>query len=345
MTFKADGSLIASQSQNIFAWMQGINTETDMSADKKTVVENSNYDPNLMYLYSDYIVSQTWADTAGSNQGNGLRIRFEYDYSSHTAPDSDGNFEYDDVKVIGVQLAIDPKSQNNKVLGLETSGNRYNEQGSSGLEVQVRLDGKDENGEDKFLITRNNTGVTITADNIGYGGNGMTNWYGDGVTDVVKAYIQNNREDISGKTKDFTRGEIYQFKGNYYIVVQSANNVEIKSSYGQNDLEYDKKNPPGASNIFVKFTGMNERYIRENEYKAFEVKNKVTVDKDFDSENSCYKKKTIIEHGTLIIKGNGEVYIYVGPDTNIQYDGIDVNDDNFIKVREKRENDDSIGNY
>ena len=331
MTFKCDDYLIESQSQNIFAWMQGIDTELDLNADKKTVVENPNYDKDLMYLYSDYIVSQTWAAEAGSMQRNGLRIRLEYDYSNHTDPDPDGSFEYDDVKVIGVQLAIDPKSQHNDVLGLDISNNYYNEKNSRGLEVQVRLDGKDENGEDKYLITRNDTGVKITDTN--YKGNGMTNWYGDGVTDAVKTYIQSNREDISGKTQDFTRGEIYKFKGNYYVVVKSAENVEIKSSYSQNDLEYDKKNPPGDSNIFVKCTGMNDRYYRENEYKVW------------NENNHCYEKRNIIEHGTLIIKGNGEVYIYVGTETNIPYNGIDVNDDNFIRIREKRENDDSIGNY
>ena len=343
MTFLTDGALIASQSQNIFAWLQGIDTELDITnADKKTVVENPNYDKNSMYLYSDYVVSQSWAATAGSEQKNGLRIRLEYDYIDHNDPDPNGTFKSDDVRVVGVQLALDPKSQHNDVLGLDVSNNKYNVKDSRGLEVQVRLDGKNEYGEDKYLITGNDTGVKITSANSNVK-NGMTNWYGDCMTNAVKAYIENNRVDMTGKTLNFTRGEIYKFKDNkYYVVVKSAENVEIKSSYKQvPDLEFDKydKNGPKDSNIFVKVTGYetgsNTRYYRENEFKVW------------NEANHCYEKRTLIEHGTIIIKGTGEVYMYVGAGTNIPYDdlNLNINADDYILLRGKRENDDSIGRY
>ena len=339
MKFQADGALIASQSQNIFAWMQGIDTELDITnADKTKVVENPNYDKDSMYLYSDYVVSQSWAAEAGSAERNGLYIRLEYDYIDHNDPDPNKSFEQDNVRVVGVQLALDPKSQHNDVLGLAKSGGKYNDKDSKGLEVQVRLDGKNEYGQDKYLITGNDTGVKITNKN--YNGYGTTNWYGDGTTDVVKTFLESNRVVMTDKTLNFTKGEIYKFKDNkYYVVVKSAENVHIGSNLVQSDLEYDKKNPPGPSNIFVKLTsygvGKDTRYYRENEYK------------EWDAKNHCYKKRVIPEHGTLIVKGTGEVYVYVGTGLKISYDDSDIDKDingnDFILLRGKRENDDSIG--
>ena len=159
----------------------------------------------------------------------------------------------------------------------------------------------------------------------------------------MKAYIETDRVNMTGKTLNFTRGEIYKFKdGKYYVVVKSAENVTIKDSYKQvPDLEFDKynNNGPKDSNIFVKVTGYdvennsNNRYYRENGYKVW------------DQTNHCYKRRNIIEHGTLIVKGTGEVYIYVGTGTNIPYDDLDINDTDYILLRGKRENDDSIGRY
>ena len=345
MKFQADGALIAAQSQNIFAWMQGYNTELDMSAKKNIVVENHNYDKDSMYLYSDYVVSQSWAAEAGTAEKNGLYIRLEYDYIDHNDPDPNGTFKSDDVRVVGVQLALDPKSQHNDVLGLEKSGGKYNDKDSKGLEVQVRLDGKNEYGQDKYLITGNDTGVKI-ATSEDYTGKVTSNWYGDCTIDAVKAYIRNNREDMTGRTLNFTRGEIYRFKQKgqqgekYYVVVKDAENVTIKDSYKQvPDLEFDKYNAqtgPQDSNIFVKSTDKDDRYYRENGYK------------DWDANNHCYKRKAIKEHGTLIVKGTGEVYMYVGTGTDVPYDDLDIindNDTDYVLIRGKRENDDSIGRY
>ena len=41
------------------------------------------------------------------------------------------------------------------------------------------------------------------------------------------------------------------------------------------------------------------------------------------------KRKTIEEHGTFIVKGTGEVYMYVGTGTKIPYDDLDINDTDF----------------
>ena len=304
MMFKADGALNESQKENIFLWMQG------------EEVENPVYRDDYMYLVSDYVVSQTWADKAGSNQGNGIRLKLEYDYSgTYAYPENYANL--DAVKVVGVQLAIDPKSQNNDDLGLENSSNRYNKQSSRGLEVQVRLD-KDENGNDRYLITHKDTGIHANKDT-GSGVNGMTNWYGEDFNQQasVQAYIQTGRADYSnGVTKDFERGEIFKFKDNkYYIATKSAENVTIKSSDTQNSLE---------SGIFIKFTGYTYRYYFVN------------TKSQIDYQNQCNKPIVIPEHGALISFATGEVYVYVGNGKNITFTGIDQNNkDDFIKIRDR----------
>lgn len=106
VTSRANGSgyeyaaLNASEAQNIFIWMQGDN--------------GSSYDATNKYLVSDYALSQGWTGEPGNNQGNGLKMRLEYDNNSENL----------NKKVIGVKLAIDPMSQSVA-------------NGSSGLEVQI----------------------------------------------------------------------------------------------------------------------------------------------------------------------------------------------------------------
>lgn len=299
MRFKTDkGYLNKSESENIFAWMQGI--YTDIAEDKNTVVENANYNHDRLYLVSDYIVSQTWADRSGSYQENGVRIKFEYDYSgSYIYP---GSYETQGaVKVVGVQLSIDPRSQHNTEVGTS----QFNEQHSNGLEVHIRRI-KDENGQDKDVVTFKDTGLATTS-----GNNGMTNWYGNDVTAAtLKTYIESNRFDYSsGITKEFERGEIFKFQGKYYIATKKET-VTIKSSDTQAILE---------AGIFIKFTGVFPgRYYLENA-KA-----------QFDGANHCYKKIIIPEHGSLMILSTGEAYIYVGNEKNMPYTGIT---DDFIKIR------------
>ena len=94
------GALNASEAQNIFSWMQGD--------------DSSSYDATNKYLVSDYALSQGWTGEPGNNQGNGLKMRLEYDNNSVNV----------NKKVIGVKLAVDPMSQSAAM-------------GSSGLEVQI----------------------------------------------------------------------------------------------------------------------------------------------------------------------------------------------------------------
>ena len=325
MRFKTDkGYLNKSESENIFAWMQGI--YTDIAEDKDTVVENDNYNHDRLYLVSDYIVSQTWADRAGSYQENGARIKFEYDYSgSYIYPESYNTAGA--VKVVGVQLSIDPRSQHNTTV----NNNLFNERHSEGLEVHVRLV-KDENGEDSYQVTFKDTGVATTS-----GNNGMTNWYGDDLlnkpSDWKKTCVASKVKcDISnGGTYDFEKGDIIQFGPNYYIAVKEKKNLTIqkydstgKNGWMQKHIEYKNSYQNGTleSQIFVKITGTvsdTGSYIVENAKVSF------------DNTNNCYPKKQITWRGWPVILGSGEVYLYVGDVQPTVYTGID--EENFIKLR------------
>ena len=304
MMFTADNDGVLNEKYNeeIFLWMQG------------EEVVHPEYKDDYMYLVSDYVVSQTWADKGGTMQRNGLRIKFEYDYSgSDVYPESYSNL--DAVKVVGVQLAIDPKSQDNKDAGLANSNNKFNQQSSKGLEVQVRLDGKDEFGKPKYLITHKNTAGET---NKNTGGKGMANWYGEDFTQkAVQTLIQSGRADYSsGITKNFEKGEIFKFKDSYYIAKEKAENVTIENSYSVGQME---------SSIFVKFTGQSGRYFLVN------------TTSQVNSQNQKNKPIIIPEHGSLIILASGEVYIYVGDGKNIQYTGInELNKADFIMIRDKR---------
>ena len=141
------------------------------------------YDPNYNYLVSDYVVSQGWvdADNQGTMQKNGVKLRLEYDYSGQYAPPG-GYTSAGQVKVIGAHVMIDPRSQNNKVLGNGT----YNSESSTGLDVNVR---KDANGNP--YITVKDTGVPVVTGN--ESGLGSYNWYGEGEVVVLS---QDTYDDI-----------------------------------------------------------------------------------------------------------------------------------------------------
>ena len=326
MKFEADARLNKAEAENIFAWMQGYqDTVMSNSSNKNTVIQNDMYDPDYMYMVSDYIVSQNWADTAGSNQKNGLRMQLEYDYSCAYA--DDGYLDASKVKVVGVNLAIDPRSQDNEVLGQSTM---YNSQSSAGLNVQVLLDGADESGNPKYIITRNNTAKHVVDNSIS--GNSMANWYGVNTTTTVQNYIAEKATVITNttsETKTFTRGDIICIPGEkpsdtkYYIAVKDGT-VAVQANSKQSDLEYK----PWNSNIFVKFTGQpSTNYYHENDKT------------DYDAASQSFKKKTMTYRGFAMIMRTGEVYVYVGDQEGVVYSG--VNDVDYMKIRDKQIVDDS----
>ena len=291
------------------------------SSNKNTLIKNDMYDPNYMYMVSDYIVSQNWADTAGSNQKNGLRMQLEYDYSCAYA--DDGYIDATKVKVVGVNLAIDPRSQDNEVLGQSTM---YNSQSSAGLNVQVLLDGKDENGNPKYIITRNNTAVHVDA-STGTSGDSMVKWYKVNNYTSVQNYIAEKAAVITNTTsemKSFSRGEIIKVGNNFYIAVKEGT-VAVKANSSQTDLEYK---PGQDSKIFVKLTGKpSQNYYHENDKT------------DYDADNQNFKKKTMTSRGYAMITRTGEVYVYVGDNAPEVYSGI--NDVDYIKIRDAQIVDDS----
>ena len=322
MKFEADARLNKAEAENIFAWMQGYqDTVMSNSSNKNTLIKNDMYDPNYMYMVSDYIVSQNWADTAGSNQKNGLRMQLEYDYSCAYA--DDGYLDASKVKVVGVNLAIDPRSQDNEVLGQVAA---YNSQSSAGLNVQVLLDGKDENGNPKYIITRNNTAIHVDA-NTGTSGDSMVRWYNVNTATSVQNYIAEKATVITNtasEMKSFTRGDIIKVGNNFYIAVKEGT-VAVKSNTSQAELEYK---PGQDAKIFVKLTGNpSQNYYHENDKT------------DYDADKQSFKKKTMTYRGYAMIMRTGEVYVYVGDNAPEVYSG--VNDVDYIKIRDTQIVDDS----
>ena len=329
MRFNADGVLNKEEAQNIFAWMQGIyDTVSDGAKDEYGAVINDAYDHDRLYLVSDYIVSQKWADNAGSFQGNGIRIQLEYDYSgSYIYPES--YTTNGAVQVVGIQLCIDPRSQKNtEVDNDQFNSPSFNTQNSKGLEVHIRLLGKDENGKDKYSIAYKDTGVTSTGTK-----NGMTRWYGDDLmnnpTNWKKVCIASKEpQDISnGGIFDFEKGDIIQYGSNHYIAMKEKKNLTIKKGLQQKELEYKNSYQNGTleTQIFVKITGKNVddvgSYIIENAKISF------------DEAKGCYPKKPITWRGWPVIVASGEVYLYVGDVQPTVYTHID--EENFIKLRDK----------
>lgn len=293
----------------IFKWMQ---------------VENSTNDPNFMYLVSDYIVSQGWVDSlgvkGGTQQLNGIRIRFEYDYSSKHAEDG-GYTSADQVRVVGVQLAIDPKSQD-KDADLNTK--EFNRMSSSGLEVRVRWE-----DDGSYTISHENTVVHTTSSNKGRKDT-FENWYGAGDRlTLVKKFIRDNaklieHEDV--REEKFNKGDMIYIPdpdptkaGRYYIAYTDGYQMIGKFS-SQASIEYDPKVNAKKNNIFVKFTDSNDRYLHENNKTSF---------------NNGYKKLKIEFRGTLITLSNGKTYVYIGDTTPVDFTGItEENKNDYILIRE-----------
>ena len=296
-----DAGQIKVSSENIFKWMQN-------PYDPDSV----EYNPNYNYLVSDYVVSQGWVSTVGpgSNQKNGLKLRLEYDYSGKFAPEG-GYKNASDVKVIGAHVAIDPKSQDNDVLGQIS---QYNRKSSAGLDVQVRL-----NADGSISVTHNNTGVKVTAANATSTGQGMYNWYGEGDYKLVQQYIVSQATIIITNTekesRTFNKGDILYVpdKNLCYIAIKDGTQSISVSSIP----EYNPSNNNAKNNIFVKFETSVHRYWHENDKT------------DFDAQNHCYGPKYIKNRGTVLTMDNGDMYVYIGDRTsnsnNLPFEGI--NDD------------------
>ena len=347
------GSLKKAEQQNIFAWMQGYqDTNSDGPKDKNGVVINENYDPKRMYLVSDYVVSQDWADNSGSDQQNGLKIKLEYNYSGN---DYNGTVNTslvnaDDVVVVGVHVFIDPMSQSNEMrdTGL------YNSMTSKGLDMQVRKNpdgslyvtqvdtGKiykvvketdnngnviiDENGQEKTKLqayeqTDANTLVVS-------GGNARTSqWYGNGYNSLVEKYIKNQSTPISGQYQEFDRGSILNQGNVYYVATRSISGTIDTKTYNSAD-KLEKQYG------LVKFTSSTGNYWHENGFKnVTKDKNGVVTDKGTSFENGSFLNRTYTNiRGVPVTLDTGEIYVYVGQEKNWEYTGID--DTNFIKIRE-----------
>ncbi len=183
------------------------------------------YDPNYNYLGSNYVVSQGWVDdtTQGTMQSNGIKLRLEYDYSGQYAPPG-GYASAGEVKVIGAHVMIDPRSQNNQVLG----NGIYNTESSTRLDVNVR---KDANGNP--YITVKDTGVPVVTGN--ESGLGSYNWYGEGGYRLVKEYIAGKATTIENTNKvdmTFNKGDIINVPGtsNYYVAIADGTQPISRSS-------------------------------------------------------------------------------------------------------------------
>ena len=342
-----NGSLKKVEQQNIFAWMQGIHdTNSDGPKDKNGVVINENYDPKRMYLVSDYVVSQDWADNSGSDQQNGLKIKLEYNYSGN---DYNGTVntslvKAEDVVVVGAHVFLDPMSQNNE---MRNTG-LYNSMPSKGLDMQVRMNhdgsvyitqvdtGKiykivketdsngnviiDENGQEKTKLQayEYTDADTLVVSN----GNARTSqWYGNGYTQLVDRYIKTHvtRTISSGTVKDtFNKGDILNIKNNYYVVTETGEQT-INSGNNQTTLEQQ---------ALVKITGIIDNYWHEN---AIGKDLKYAEATPFVEADMAYKKRKYTIRGVPVTLDTGEIYIYIGS-APWEYTGID--DTNFIKIRE-----------
>lgn len=308
--------LVDSLAQEILKWM--INPSDPGSVNMNDYMDA---DGNIIYnfLVSDYVVSQGWVtgSQAGNIQGCGLKLRLEYDYSEKY-----GTYESaDQVKVIGVHVAIDPRSQFNSVAGTS----QYNGISSLGLDIQLRLD-----DEGKPYVTKYNTGIKAedepTASHLG-----MYNWYGEGDYRQVKKLIDNNVSVTLDSqnpvvTKTFEPGEIIKIVTKdsnnkdvikYYIAFQEK---ELTVSYtsSQSSLEYKNTNSQ-KSNIFVKFTGYDTNYFHENDKTSY--------------EGGHFNKIKIGDRGYLMTLNNGDSYVYVGKTTPVYVNSEDVkNSEDWIFI-------------
>lgn len=356
------GTLNKSEQQNIFAWMQGI--YTDINDPEVTVIQpNENYDPNRMYLVSDYVVSQDWADGSGSNQQNGLKLKLEYNYSGddYNGTVNTDLVDPDDVVVVGVHLTLDPKSQDNKAGGTDykedaNKGVSYNRMTSKGLDVQVRRDHDgniyitqvdtaksyrlveetddqgnpilDENGIVKTkLMELDSNGNLVKVS----GGSPTSKWYGNPGNQAVENYIKNNIvatiDSNKTVTGNYDRGNIIKISGQYYIVTETGEQT-INAKHDNKNYTNLQVQLEALYNL-VKITGYRDNYWHENDYTSNTGKDNSATPITFIADEHGYAKRTYKIRGVPVILSTGEVYIYVGQ-APWEYTGI--NDTDFIKI-------------
>lgn len=278
-----DGKLKTEYANEIFKWMKN-------PSDPDSVT----YDDTYMYLVSDYVVSQGWADGSGSNQRNGLHIQLEYDYSQQFETYN----SLDEVKVVGVHIAIDPGSQKNAQRIAASNG-----QSSSGLDVQVRKtsDGTnqvmfydtgsefDKNGTfvPKQVIKKDGTIGTVT-DSVS---SGLQTWYGDSYRGLVVQCLRDfwvSDTITSGNgtvEKTYNQGDIIKIGGDFYVVTRTGTQTIVR---GKNQDYYETNGP------LVKITNSSSNYIHVNELKTFNA-------------------QTYFQYrGFPVTVSNGDVYVYVG---------------------------------
>ena len=337
---KKDGKKETKNVNNdIFKWMK--NPEDPDSV---------RYDNDYNYLVSDYVVSQSWADVGGTDQGNGLRLKLEYDYSGKFADNPPGYYENpEDVKVIGVQVVIDAKSQNNKTLRgneaiVDSAGKmKYNLRGSEGLDVQVRM-----NDDGEIYVTHFNTAKEVTTanhNNSSLNNNVLKNWYGEGyyktTIDYIKGAVKYDLTKESG-TYDIKRGDIFLAAGNrYWIAVKDVDGITLNKDSCSNN-EYNPIKPKNE-NCFVKFSGSDNNFSTNSLKNYYHENDAVYSNKEasFDSQEHSFTTKTIEYRGTVMTMDNGDIYVYVGNDkrengnNNVPFTGID--NINWIQIRGQRE--------
>ena len=290
-TNKGDDRLKPEYKDEVLKWMKN-----------PTDPDSVEIEDNYMYLVSDYVVSQGWTASSGSNQGCGIHLRLEYDYSGQF-----GTYNsVEDVEVVGVHVAIDPGSQKNLQKIASSNG-----ESSAGLDVQVRKISNDYN-----LVTYYNTGSAYdingiyqprrvlkkdgTVGKIGGSGktSGLFNWYGETYANpyfVVGQYLREFlvKETINSGSgivaKSYDKGDIIKIGGNFYVVTKSGPQ-EINSSANQENLE--------KNGMLVKITGNITKgypyYIHENDLKLFNTETYY----DF--------------RGYAVVLSVGDIYVYVG---------------------------------
>ena len=225
-------TLNAAEKMNIFSWLKGDYDTTD----------GSNYDPEYRYFVSDYAISQGWADQVGKEQAIGVRLTLEYDRSDLSV----GN---DNLRVIGVNIAIDPKSQTSD----------YAERYSLGLNVQIRSDG---------TVTYNNVGRHFDAnvnptDGWSDRGSGLQNWYGDDAR--VQQSIIDKAVSVSTLLE---RGTVVTANDKYYVSLDTGNYSDLATSGSLVEItnKYYHANANNTANSTIKpgdivIKGAAEAYV------------------------------------------------------------------------------------
>ena len=334
MVFLADAMLSPSEAENIFKWMK--------NPDDPDSVE---YDSTYMYFVSDYAVSQNWITdlNAGNNQKNGLRIQIEYDYSDKDSPFANKN----SVKVIGVNIALDPRSQDNDAVGTDYKEGgkiQYNRESSAGLNVQVRTD-----SDGTLYVTYEDTGRIYRIVNNklqvmeyneegelvkGSGNNSMYKWFRDGDNEIVKKFIVDNSTHVS--TPDNLAGEVTQeFKvgDTIRLCKETTDNDGVVTGYeykyyvavnsGTFTVSNDK-----IGELSGDFMQINSDQINNNSY----YHDNQTPNRN-GLKNGIFPKYEM-KKGYLMITDKGEIYMYVGIDKK-PYAGID--DTNYILLNAKNQ--------